>query len=162
MPIAQLQRVKIATVGILALVLGAGFLMGAVWDRKLDAQPLVAGVDSTAAVPGADRGAKRLPIYVQVNPPLTTEQLAEAQAIVARRREGVRALLGEPGVDSLYKSMKAAERQFKDTYDPRFRALIDTSRAAIRQIMTAEQAAQYDSLLARNDSKRRQSGGDSD
>src|SRR5262245_16819415 len=154
MALAQLQRVKIATVAILALVLGAGFLLGAVWDRKLDAEPAVASADSTAAAPAANREGRR-PIYVQVNPPLTADQLAQAEVIVAHRRDNVKALLAEPSVDSLYDAMKSAERQFKEVYDPRFRALIDTSRAAIRQIMTAEQAAQYDSLLADNDRRRR-------
>ena len=160
MPMAQLQRVRLATVAILALVLGAGFLLGAVWDRKLDAEPAAASVDSAAPPSGTEPQGRR-PMYVQVNPPLTPEQLAQADQIVARRREAVKALLAEPRVDSLYKGMKAAEKQFKAVYDPRFRALIDTSRAAIRQIMTPAQAAQYDSLLAGNDRRRRQAAGDS-
>ena len=106
------------------------------------------------AVPAGGRDARRTPLYVKVNPPLTAEQLAAADAIVAHRREAARSLLAESRVDSLYHAMKAAERQFKDLYDPRFRALIDTSRTAIRQVMTAAQAAQYDSLLAENDRKR--------
>ena len=39
MPIEKLQRVRVATVAILALVLSAGFLLGAVWGQRLDAQP---------------------------------------------------------------------------------------------------------------------------
>jgi hypothetical protein len=161
MPLAQLQRTKLASVGILALVLGAGFLMGAVWHRRLDAETLAVASDSTAVRPASGREGERTPIYVRVNPPLTAEQLASADAIVTRRREAVRSLLAEPGIDSLYDAMKGAERSFKGVYDPRFRALIDTSRAAIREIMTPEQAAQYDSLLAENDSRRRQGDGDS-
>jgi hypothetical protein len=99
-------------------------------------------------------------LYVEVKPPLSEKQMADADQIVARRREAVKALMAEPGVDSLYKQMKTAEKQFKQAYDPRFRALIDTSRAAIRQIMTPAQAAQYDSLLAVSDRRRRE-GGDS-
>lgn len=161
MPMAQLQRVRIATMAILALVLGAGFLLGAVWDRKIDTAPAEVAA-STSAAPLSPGEPGRRPIYVQVSPPLTPDQLAQAEAIVARRREAVKALLAEPRVDSLYQEMKAAEKQFKNVYDPRFRSLIDTSRAAIRQIMTPEQARQYDSLLAENDRRRRQQeGGDS-
>ncbi|MSR37012.1 MAG: hypothetical protein EXR95_10315 [Gemmatimonadetes bacterium] len=158
MPLAQLQRVRLATVGILALVLGAGFLLGAVWDSMLDAETVAIRPDSTAVRPASGRDGRRTPIYVSVNPPLTPEQIASADAIVTHRREAVRALLAEPGIDSLYDAMKGAERSFKGVYDPRFRALIDTSRAAIRGIMTPEQAAQYDSLLAENDRRRRQDG----
>jgi hypothetical protein len=154
---AQMERVKIATVGILALVLGAGFLLGAVWDRKLDAEPATVAASDSAPSTSAQRAGRR-PMYYEVKPPLSAKQMADADLIVERRREAVKALMAEPGVDSLYKQMKAAEKQFKLAYDPRFRALIDTSRAAIRQIMTPEQAAQYDSLLADQDRRRRASG----
>jgi hypothetical protein len=158
---AQLERVKVATVGILALVLGAGFLLGAVWDRKLDAAPAaaVASSDSTAPSTPGQRASRRPPLYFEVKPALDAKQLADADQVVTKRREAVKSLMAEPGVDSLYKQMKAAEKQFKEAYDPRFRALIDTSRAAIRQIMTPEQAAKYDSLLADQDRKRRQQAG---
>jgi hypothetical protein len=161
MPLAQLQRTKLATVGILALVLGAGFLLGAAWNRRLDAEPVTLANDASAAAPAGQREGGRQPMYTLVQPPLTPEQLAAAEEIVARRREGVRQMLAEPGIDSLYDSMKGAEKRFKDVYDPRFRELIETSRAGIRDIMSPEQAAQYDSLLADFDGKRR-GGGDSD
>jgi hypothetical protein len=162
MQIEQPQRVRLATVGILALVLGAGFLIGAAWDRRLDAETVSTASDSAAATPETPSGGGRIPIYMRVSPPLTAEQMAAAEEIVAHRQEAARSLLGEPGIDSLYKRMKGAEKAFKGVYDPRFRALIDTSRAAIREVMTPEQAAQYDSLLAENDRRRRQEGGSSD
>jgi len=162
MPLAQLQRVRLATVAILALVLGAGFLLGAAWDRRLDAETPAVASDSTAPAPQGQPEGGRVPIYTRVTPALTAEQMAAAEQIVAHRRDAVRALMAEPSIDSLYDQMKGAEKAFKGAYDPRFRALIDTSRAAIREIMTPEQAAQYDSLLAENDRRRRQEGGDSD
>jgi len=88
---------------------------------------------------GDGRGRQRLSYY-QIEPPLSPEQLAQAEAITARRREAARALFEEPLIDSLYKSIKRAEDAFEDVYDPRFRALIDSSRAAIKQLMTHEQA----------------------
>ena len=159
---AQLERVKVATVAILALVLGAGFLLGAVWDRKLDAAPAAAVASSDSTAPSAPgQRAGRRPMYFEVSPALDAKQLAEADQVVVKRRDAVKALMAEPRVDSLYKEMKAAEKQFKEAYDPRFRALIDSSRAAIRQIMTPEQAAKYDSLLADQDRRRRQQAGNS-
>ena len=162
MAIEQLQRVRLATVGILALVLGAGFLIGAAWNRRLDAETVPLGTDSTAAAPAGEREGGRRPMYTLVQPPLTADQLAAAEEIVARRQEGVRQMLAEPHIDSLYDAMKDAEKSFKGVYEPRFRELIETSRAGIREIMTPEQAAQYDSLLADFDGRRRQGGGDSD
>ena len=156
----QLERVKLATVGILGLVLGAGFLLGAAWDRRLVAETVTAVADSAAAAP-VEREEKRTPIYVRVSPPLSDEQMSEAEAIVARRREAARALFAEPRIDSLYDAMKAAEIAFKNAYDPRFAALVDSSRNAIKQVMTPAQAAQYDSLLVQNDRRRRDEGGES-
>jgi len=84
-------------------------------------------------------GRQRLSYY-QIEPPLLPEQLAQAEAITAQRCEAARALFEEPLIDSLYKSKKRAEDAFEDVYDPRFRALIDSSRAAVKQLMTHEQA----------------------
>lgn len=142
----KVQRVKLATVGILALVLATGFLLGALWDRRLDAQPAPTAIQE--AVQPRSREERRIPIYTRVTPPLDAEQTARAEEILARRRDAARALMKESRIDSLYLNMKAAERAFRAVYDPRFRALADSSRAAIKQVMTPEQAVQYDSLLA--------------
>ena len=149
MQIEKVQRVKLATVAILTLVLAAGFLLGAVWDRRLDAQPkTVAAVAPDA--PRWQRNERRTPIYTRVQPPLTEEQMAAAEVILEHRKEAARAIMKESRIDSLYLAMKAAERSFRDVYDPRFTALADSSRSAIKQVMTPAQAAQYDSLLARD------------
>jgi hypothetical protein len=155
MQIEKVQRIKLATVAILAAVLGAGFLLGAVWDRK---HPLAAETVTapTAAAQPRDRGERRTPLYARVTPALSDEQRQTADSILQRRRETARALMKESRIDSLYVAMKAAERAFKNVYDPRFQALADSSRAAIKAVMTPEQAAQYDSLLALD---RRRDGG---
>lgn len=160
MVIARPQKVRLATVGILALVLGAGFLLGAVWSGRSHAA--TAAARENGEYRGGEREERRPALYEKVSPALSPEQLVAARAILARRREGARAIMAEPQVDSLYRGMKAAERRFKEVYDPRFRALIDTARAAVRQIMTPAQAARYDSLLAEEDRRRRHGGGDGD
>ena len=93
-------------------------------------------------------------MYVRVTPALSAEQLAAAEVIVARRREAAQALMKEARVDSLYVAMKSAERVFKDVYDPRFTALMEGSRDAIKLVMTPAQVAHYDSLLADSDRRR--------
>ena len=60
----------------------------------------------------------------------------------------------EARVDSLYVAMKSAERMFKDVYNPRFTALMEGFRDAIKLVMTPAQVAHYDSLLADNDRRR--------
>ena len=154
MPTERLQRVRVATVAILALVLSAGFLLGAVWGQRLDAQPGSATEGSVVPTRTRARGGRRRAIYVRVTPTLSAEQLAAAEVIVARRREAAQALMTEARVDSLYVVMKAAERAFKDVYNPRFTALMEGSRDAIKLVMTTAQVAYYDSLLADNDRRR--------
>ncbi len=160
MQLEQRQWVRLATVAILVLVLGAGFLVGAAWDRRLDAETVAAVPDSTSTTDRNDRDGGRTPIYVRVSPSLSAAQLTAAEAIVARRREAAEALFAEPGIDSLYDAMKSAEHAFKAVYDPRFAALVDSSRNAIKQVMTPVQAARYDSLLAENDRRRRADRGE--
>jgi hypothetical protein len=156
--IESFQRARLASVAILGLVLVTGFLLGMAWDRRLAAAPAptaAAQVDE----PNEDDDRRRRMSFYRVQPPLSEEQLAQAEAITARRRQAARDLFEEPRIDSLYDAMKVAEEEFEDAYDPRFRALVDSSRAAIKQLMTPEQATNYDSILAEGDRRRRDGGG---
>ncbi len=155
--IETFQRTRLATLAILGLVMLAGFLVGMLWDRRLAAAPV-----PVAAAPDdgdGDRDRRRRMSFYQVEPPLSEAQLAQAEAIIARRRQAARDLFEEPAIDSLYDAMKAAENRFEAAYDPRFRALVDSSRVAIKQLMTPEQATNYDSILAEGDRRRRDGGG---
>jgi hypothetical protein len=160
MSLESFQRTRLATVGILCLVLGAGFLIGMAWDRRLAAQITPpASTQADASADDDDDDDRRRMAFYRVEPPLSEAQLAEAEAITARRRQAARDLFEEPLIDSLYDAMKDAEDEFEDAYDPRFRALVDSSRAVIRQLMTPEQATNYDSILAEGDRRRRDGGG---
>ena len=155
--IESFQRTRLATVAILGLVLVAGFLLGMLWDRRLAADPAPVAVVQQEQRDDGDRG-RRMSFY-KVQPPLSEAQLAQAEAITARRRQAARDLFEEPSIDSLYDDMKRAEDEFEAVYDPRLRALVDSSRAAIKQLMTPEQATNYDSILAEGDRRRRDGGG---
>jgi hypothetical protein len=156
--IENFQRTRLATLAILGLVMVAGFLLGMLWDRRLAAAPApVAAAQESEADGDADR-RRRMSFY-QVQPPLSEAQLAQAEAITARRRQAARDLFEEPAIDSLYDAMKMAEDEFEAAYDPRFSALVDSSRVAIKQLMTPEQATNYDSILAEGDRRRRDGGG---
>jgi hypothetical protein len=156
--IENFQRTRLATLAILGLVMVAGFLLGMLWDRRLAAAPApVAAAQESEADGDADR-RRRMSFY-QVQPPLSEAQLAQAEAITARRRQAARDLFEEPAIDSLYDAMKMAEDEFEAASDPRFSALVDSSRVAIKQLMTPEQATNYDSILAEGDRRRRDGGG---
>jgi hypothetical protein len=116
-------------------------------------------VTAREAAADDDGNRRRRMSFYQVQPPLSEIQLAQAEAITARRRQAARDLFEEPAIDSLYDAMKMAENQFEAAYDPRFSALVDSSRVAIKQLMTPEQATNYDSILAEGDRKRRDGGG---
>jgi hypothetical protein len=153
----SVQRTRLASGAILGLVLVTGFLLGMLWDRRLTAAP---AAETAAQEPApADQDGRRRMSFYRVQPPLSEEQLAQAEAITARRRQAARDLFEEPLIDSLYDAMKRAEDEFEDVYDPRFGALVDSSRAAIKQLMTPEQATNYDSILAEGDRRRRDGGG---
>jgi hypothetical protein len=152
----SVQRTRLASGAILGLVLVAGFLVGMLWDRRLTSAP---AAETAAQDPARDDDGRRRMSFYRVEPPLSEEQLAQAEAITARRRQAARDLFEEPLIDSLYDAMKRAEDQFEDVYDPRLRALVDSSRAAIKQLMTPEQATNYDSILAEGDRRRRDGGG---
>jgi hypothetical protein len=145
MPIEKLRRVRLATVAILALVLLTGFLLGAVWDQRMDAE--LGSATGEGAVPTRTRGGRRPAIYDRVIPTLSAEQLAAVTVIVAHRREAVQALLKEARIDSLYVAMKSAERVFKEVYNPRLEALVEGSHDAIKLVMTPAQVADFDSLF---------------
>jgi len=154
----SVQRTRLASVAILGLVLVAGFLLGMLWDRRLAAAPAPA-VAAQETKEDDDGDRRRRMSFYQVRPPLSEAQLAQAEAITARRRQAARDLFEEPSIDSLYRAMKVAEDEFEGAYDPRFRALVDSSRVAIKQLMTPEQATNYDSILAEGDRRRRDGGG---
>ena len=155
MSMENARRTRLATGGMVGLVLVAGFLLGVLWDRRMRAETLPTVEVSESSLGENDRRRQRRMSFSLIEPPLTEEGIARAEAIIARRREAVRALFEEPLIDSLYSTMKAAEGEFEDVYDPRFRALVDSARAEISQLMTPEQAINYDSILAESDRRRR-------
>lgn len=158
MSIKNARRTRVATAGIVGMVFVAGFLLGMLWDRGLSTTVLPAAGGSQSSEGENGRRSPRRMSFYQVEPPLTEEEAALAEAIIARRRQAARDLFEEPLIDSLYGAMKTAENEFEDVYNPRFRAIVDSTRAEIRQLMTPEQVINYDSILAESDRRRRRGG----
>lgn len=137
MALETLQRTRLATAAILVLVFGSGVLLGLVLDRSLDAAPAngvaVAEADTDA---DTDDESPRRYMFEQVG--LTPEQRAVIDSLVVGHRA----------------SMSALRKQFSAEYDPRYRAIVESTRESIKQVMTPEQAAMYDSITTVRDRRR--------
>ncbi len=133
-------KARLVTVVVLALVFGSGVTAGLAWDRTPDA----AGTAETAQAerPGEEREVRergersdrgRRPLIVeQVG--LTVEQKARVDEIVENSRQRMRSLE-------------------KDTR-PQYRTIIEETRTAIKGVLTTEQRAEYEILLAERDRER--------
>lgn len=123
------MKPKILTAMILTVLFGSGFVMGVAWDGRLDAIP-TESVDRRDR--GEDEGRKRGLIVEGVG--LTTEQRESVDAVV----------------DAYRQEMKVLQQEFR----PRYRSIIAETRDSIKELLTDEQAAEYDALLAEHDAKR--------
>jgi hypothetical protein len=132
----RILRTRVVTGLVLAVVFGAGVVLGLAADRSLIAEP---GAEMADARTGADSTAqsRRRPLYEQVAP--TEEQKVRIDSIV----------------DEYRSAMKALHAEFRAAYNPRYDALVAGTRTAIRGVLTTEQARAYDSLVA--DYERRRS-----
>lgn len=114
----------------LGLVFGSGLGLGLLWDRNLTASP---GEDApTEARDGERRDGRRSMLVERVG--LTVDQKAEIDVIVGESRRQMKALSGE--------------------FQPRYRAIIRETREDLKTLLTEEQRAQYEALLAEHDARR--------
>ena len=145
------SRTKLLTAAILAVVLGAGVMLGLVSvcetgdgstqcviniNNDLAAMPV-----EEATVSDADRGRmserrRRTPMYEQVAP-------TEAQLLL------IDSVLEDQG-----QHMRSLHEEFRTTYVPQYQALIQQTREAILEIFTEEQASEYRMLLQEFDESR--------
>jgi len=129
------SRTRLTTLLVLVVVFAAGVLLGLAWRGT--APGAAAGNEAVAgAAPETTGDSTRTPMYEQVGP--TPEQKILIDSIVRNHRE----------------AMKQLHAEFRAAYEPRYRALIESTREAIKGVLTPEQAAAYDSLLAAWDRKR--------
>lgn len=125
-------RTRLITALLLGVVFGSGFVVGLAVDTNLLAGP----VDASAAEDGESEARRRVPMYEQVGP--NEAQKASIDSIVRVHRE----------------SMRNLHREFREAYNPRYQAVLEGTREAIKGVLTPEQAIAYDSLLAENDRRR--------
>lgn len=134
------SRTRLATASILAIVFGAGGMVGAaVYSLVIPSQRADAA-DVPAEQPAESTDAPRTRIVDQVG--LTPDQKWVVDSIVEFRRENASQLWHE----------------WRTTFD----ALSDSTRAEIQKILTPDQRVLYDSLRRERDRRRNESPGERD
>ena len=122
---------------LLVLTLAAGFAIGMAWPS--DAEPPPEEGEAPGSRDG-DRGRRALVIHEVGLDPEVRAQVDEIISHFGRR-------------------MQALDREFREAYRPRQRALIGQARDSIRSILTPRQVVVYDSLLALRYDGRGRDGG---
>jgi hypothetical protein len=117
-------KTRLLTALLLAVIFGSGFTLGLAVHRTAVATP---ADEDTEIQPEEE---PRTPMYERVGP--TEDQSVLIDSIVVDFRA----------------KMESLQEQFRSEYNPRYEALIDSTRGAIKDVFSAEQAAQYDSLIA--------------
>ena len=125
-------RTRLTTALVLAVVFASGALLGLAVDRSLEAEP--------AEVADEGERRRRVPIYEQVEP--SESQSISIDSIVEEHRN----------------RMSSLHAEFRSAYNPRYQALLEETREAIKGVFTPEQAMAYDSLLAEWDRRRAERG----
>ncbi|MCG6954746.1 MAG: hypothetical protein LJF04_02035 [Gemmatimonadetes bacterium] len=142
-------RTRVLTAVVLIAVLGAGVVLGMALHGE--APPAAAAVSSSSQDADSAGRPRRQPLYMQVAP--TDAQKAKLDSLLHQNREAMRAITDElhkqfaPRYDTL-------NREYRARYDARVDSLFTQTIAAMRKVLTREQAAKWDSLRARADSAR--------
>lgn len=129
------RRTRLVTVAVLVTVFLSGLLLGLALERTLLAGP-----------PPSEERTER-----------DRERGRDGRGGLIVERVGLDSMQNER-VDSIVRGFRAdyrsLQREMRERYEPGFEALVDSTRAAIMEVLTPEQAAQYDSLLTEADRER--------
>ena len=136
MSIATKARTRIVTGAIFALVFTAGLLVGFAVDRW--SGEIASAAEAAQPEASEETGGRGLII--------DRVELSELQRV---------------RVDSILEHHRGYMAAFQDDYRPRYWAIVDSTRSAVKEILTIDQRVLYDSLLAINDENRREGSGSS-
>ena len=131
----RILRTRLLTGVVLAVVLGAGVLLGLALDRSLTTAPTAEVAEASSPQATADQSPRHA-LYEQVG--TTAQQKVLIDSIVGEYRS----------------AMKALHAEFRAAYNPRYEALIAGARASIKEVLTPEQAVKYDSVVAEYERRR--------
>tara|TARA_B100000700_G_scaffold94066_2_gene106125 strand:- start:6050 stop:6496 length:447 start_codon:yes stop_codon:yes gene_type:complete len=138
--VVQESRTKLTTVVLLLVVFGTGLLIGfAVGNegmRELEDDGTVVAAEVEVDVNSNEVESRRRRIYDQVEP--NEEQLRVIDSIVTVHRGRTNAL----------------DEEMRAQLNRGFRLILLETREAIKDVLTLEQAAEYQRLLDENDARR--------
>lgn len=131
-------RARIVTLAILLVIFGAGVAVGVAVDRQVAAAadaptPAVAPAPADEREGDREERRRRGPMIERVG--LDDDQKAR--------------------VDSIFHAWGGRMSSLQKEYREHYWAVVDSTRAAMREVLTPEQAMAYDSLVAENDRRRR-------
>lgn len=150
MDISSSKRARLVTLAVLLLVFVSGFLVGFALDRSLTAGPTADETEAQADRPDRDdddddrRDKRRRYVIDRVE--LGPEQRSRVDSIITFHRQRTREL----------------SEEFEEEYRPRYRQIVTDTRESIKSVLTEQQAATYDSLLAERSRHRSRRDHDSD
>lgn len=144
-------RTRFTSVVVLAVVFVSGLVVGMAVDRRPDPSGSVSDSGTVASSETEGRRAgedgdprdersrrERSYLFEQVG--LDDDQRQRIDSIVGHYRDEV----------------SRAGREMRRDWDRRYRDMVMATRASIKAVMNAEQAARYDSLLEASDQRRRE------
>lgn len=149
-------RTRLFTVVVLAVVFGAGIVLGvALGHRQGPTSAETAARDTGRAAQSTDSAGRRhrQPLYMQVDP--TPEQKVRLDSILKVFRDSMQVLTNQfhqdydPHYDSLRAEMDSLRARYHKKYDPRRHAIFVKAMDAIKAVLTREQEVKYDSILAK-------------
>jgi Spy/CpxP family protein refolding chaperone len=153
-------RTRLSTALVLAVVFGAGIVLGLAWQHgRTPAQATVARADSSRMSQSSDSAGRRRRQQFYGELEATEAQQVRLDSILKQDHDSMRVLTRDfhqdydPVSDSL-------RHQYEQKYMPRYHAIVNRTRTAIRAVLTPDQLPKYDSLLAKwnhDDSVRAQS-----
>jgi len=134
---------RLASLAILFLVFAAGLAIGVAVDRQVAAAtdappPDPATLTERSEDPGEPREAK--------GPPRERRMMIERVGLTPEQKLQV---------DSIMDVMGGHMSDLQKDYRTHYWVLVDSTRASLRRTLTPEQAVTYDSLVVKNDRRRR-------
>ncbi len=123
------SRTRLVTAVVLVAVFASGVLLGLAGDGDLGAEPSQIVSENAAGEERNGERRPRTPMYEQVGP--SADQRVLIDSIVKDHRA----------------RMYGLHEEFRSAYNPRYEALIQDTRGAIKEVFSDEQAADYQALL---------------
>ncbi len=121
------QRTRLATLLVLAVVFGAGVVVGFVLDRGMAIAAPGVEAEGEGEAPPPERRR-----FIIDHLDLPQDQRAQVDSVLEHYRE----------------QLEALQEEFEEAFRPRSRELLIETRTAIRALLDDAQIAAYDSLIA--------------